>query len=133
MGTTAYLETLFIDPILFYSSKNMFAKQYFVYILCNKYKTTLYNGHTNDISSRLLEHQSKFHGSRAFTSKYNCTYLLFYEIFAERSTAFQRERQIKRFCREKKEALINAQNPEWTFRNQEVYELFPINPDRKNT
>ncbi|MFK7924591.1 MAG: GIY-YIG nuclease family protein [Bacteroidia bacterium] len=109
----------------------MYVRQYFVYILCNYYKTILYLGCTNDIVSRLAEHHVAYENSKAFTHRYNCTKLLYFEVYLERDIAYKRENQIKRYRREKKEALIATQNPDWNFRNEEVKNQYCANPDRR--
>jgi len=86
---------------------------FYVYILTNKYKTVLYVGLTNDLSRRLYEHQSgKAHG---FTERYNCCFLVYYEVFKYINEAIHREKEIKKWKREKKNNLINSFNPEWQF------------------
>jgi len=45
--------------------------------------------------------------------KYNCTKLVYYEIFNDPYNAIAREKQIKAGSRKKKIDLINAMNPEW--------------------
>ncbi len=48
-----------------------------------------------------------------FTKKYNCTKLVYYEIFNDPYNAIAREKQIKAGSRKKKIDLINAMNPKW--------------------
>jgi len=91
---------------------------YFVYIITNQNKTVLYTGVTNDLQRRIYEHQ---HGHfPGFTKKYNCHYLLYFEYFENITEAIDREKQIKKYRREKKELLINSLNPEWRFLNEEI-------------
>lgn len=95
---------------------------YFVYILTNKNKTVLYTGVTNDIERRLFEHQAKEHaGKFAFTWKYNCFYLVYYEHFEYIEQAIDREKEIKGWHRDKKELLVSSFNPEWKFLNDEKF------------
>jgi putative endonuclease len=61
----------------------------FIYIMSNKNMTTFYIGVTNDLERRVAEHKSG-EGSK-FTSKYNLTYLVYYEIISDISTAIRRE------------------------------------------
>jgi putative endonuclease len=86
-------------------------KQYFVYIMANKYNTVLYTGVTNNLKRRAYEHKSGL-GSR-FTSKYNVTKLVYYEVFDDPYSAIAREKQIKGGSRQKKLDLINRMNSEW--------------------
>ena len=95
---------------------------YFVYITTNKNKTVLYTGITNDLRRRLWEHEQNSipFKSKTFAGKYNAYFLLYYERFSYVTNAIAREKEIKGWRREKKEALINTMNPEWRFLNDEV-------------
>ncbi|MEJ2616306.1 MAG: GIY-YIG nuclease family protein [Ignavibacteriaceae bacterium] len=84
--------------------------QYYVYILSNKSKT-LYTGITNNLQRRVFEHKSK--KIKGFTSRYNITVLVYYEITNDVKSAIAREKQIKGWVRKKKIALIESMNPEW--------------------
>ncbi|MEX1193040.1 MAG: GIY-YIG nuclease family protein [Brumimicrobium sp.] len=82
-----------------------------VYITTNRNHTVLYVGSSSDLSSRIHKHKTKFY--KGFTSKYNVDKLVYFESFPRITEAHKRERQVKKYRREKKEALINAINPEW--------------------
>ena len=72
---------------------------------------TLYTGVTGDLMRRTAEHRSgEWPG---FAAKYGCKRLVFYEDWAGATEAIAREKQIKRWRREKKEALIATLNPGW--------------------
>jgi putative endonuclease len=86
-------------------------KDLFVYILTNERRTTLYIGVTNNLEGRLWQHQHK-QGSR-FTRQYNLTVLIYYETYPDPLSAIAREKQLKGWKREKKEALIATLNPDW--------------------
>ncbi len=86
---------------------------YFVYILTNKSKSTIYIGVTNDLVRRLDEH-SAGKGS-VFTNKYKLKYLMYFEKFDVVEEAITREKQLKKWNRAKKEDLINEQNLDWNF------------------
>jgi putative endonuclease len=90
----------------------------FVYILTNKNHTVLYTGATNDLHSRLFEHQQKLRPG--FTSRYNVNKLVYFECFYEVEQAFKREAQIKSWSRKKKEELIRKSNPEWKDLSPEI-------------
>ena len=79
--------------------------------LCNKTRSVLYVGMTNDLSRRLSEHKSG--AIEGFTKKYNVHYLVYAEAFNDVKTAILREKQIKHWSRAKKELLINSVNPDW--------------------
>ena len=84
---------------------------YWVYILTNKPKGTLYIGVTGGIDDRLERHV-KGEGSK-FTAKYNLKLLVYYEEFQYISDAIAREKQLKNWHRQWKINLIEAQNPTW--------------------
>lgn len=84
-------------------------KEYFVYMLSNKYHNVLYIGVTNNIRRRVYEHQRKL--VFGFTSKYNCTILVWYEKFTDVNVAIAREKQLKTWQRSWKDNLIEKHNP----------------------
>jgi putative endonuclease len=91
---------------------------YYVYITTNPTKTVLYTGVTNDLDRRMSEHLDDCNGERStFAGKYFCYNLIYYEYYAQIEWAIAREKQIKRWGRSKKEALIARFNPDWRFLN----------------
>ena len=84
---------------------------YCVYIMTNSHNTTLYTGVTNNLSRRVLEHKEGS-GSK-FTSRYNLTKLVYYEVTCDIKAAIIREKQIKAGARQKKVDLINSINSDW--------------------
>ncbi len=85
-------------------------KRYYTYILSNKNDTTLYIGVTNDLARRVAEHRS---GTiPGFTQKYNCHKLVYFEEYSDIDQAIAREKQLKKWSRQKKEALIDTKNKE---------------------
>lgn len=94
---------------------------YFVYIMTNKNKNVLYIGVTNNLEKRVYEHKTaKFKG---FSEKYNCHYLVYYEYFTKIEYAIDREKEIKKWRREKKDNLISSFNPEWKFLNNDIQDI----------
>jgi len=89
----------------------MGTRQFYVYIMTNKGNTVLYTGVTNNLRRRVYEHKKKL--IEGFTRKYNIVKLVYYEAFADCTSAIQREKQIKACPRKKKEELINNINKEW--------------------
>ena len=79
--------------------------------MTNHTNTTLYTGVTNNLIRRVYEHKNKL--VKGFTSKYQLTKLVYYEVFEDIVLAIQREKQIKAGSRKKKEELINSINAEW--------------------
>jgi putative endonuclease len=86
-------------------------KEYFIYIMTNKYNTVLYNGVTNNLMRRVWEHKEGF-GS-TFTNRYRVEKLVYYESYENINLAIEREKQIKGGSRQKKINLINGFNPNW--------------------
>jgi putative endonuclease len=86
-------------------------KDLFVYIITNERRTTLYIGVTNVLQRRLWQHQNR-EGSH-FARQYNLTVLIYYEVYPDPTSAIAREKQLKGWKREKKEALIATLNPNW--------------------
>ncbi len=77
--------------------------------MSNKNLTTFYIGVTNDLERRVKEHKDG-DGSE-FTSKYNLTCLVYYEIISDIKTAIKREKQLKNWHRDWKLDLIKELNP----------------------
>src|SRR5215470_15307235 len=95
-------------------------QNYFVYVLTNADRhTVLYIGVTNNLERRASE-DSLGPGS-AFARQYNAHKLLYFEGYPDPTSAIAREKQLKRWRREKKEALIAKRNPEWRDRFDEMY------------
>jgi putative endonuclease len=84
---------------------------FFVYILASRYRGTMYVGVTNDLSRRVGVHKS---GAVAgFTKRYKVTLLVYCEPHESILEAQARERVLKRWRRDWKMELIEAQNPKW--------------------
>ena len=94
-------------------------KTYYVYIMSSK-TCTLYTGITNNIKKRVYEH--KKHLIPGFTDKYSVERLVYVETFGDALSEIAREKQIKRWRREKKVAIIDATNPRWTDLAADWYE-----------
>ena len=87
-------------------------KQYFVYMVANNGRTTLYAGVTNSLMRRVSQHRQG--GIPGFSKRYNTNRLICYEQYNDVRDAIAREKQLKGWSRKKKEALINSKNPKWT-------------------
>src|SRR5215216_28872 len=76
---------------------------WFVYILrCAD--DSLYVGETNNVTRRLARHNNGV--AAAHTAKYRPVRLVYTERYEDRDACIKRERQLKRWTRTKKEALI---------------------------
>lgn len=97
-----------------------------VYILASGRHGTIYIGVTSDLMARLYQHRTKaLHG---FTSRYNVSRLVHFEMFGDMERAITREKQLKAWRRDWKVALIEEQNPFWDDRALELG--FPKLPSR---
>ncbi|WP_282043585.1 GIY-YIG nuclease family protein [Winogradskyella flava] len=88
-------------------------KHWYVYIMANKPNGVIYIGVTNSIEERLKEHKSKLY-PKAFTARYNCNKLVYFEEFENGEVASIREVQCKRWKRDWKIKLIEEMNPSWS-------------------
>ena len=84
---------------------------YYVYILANKTNSVVYIGVTNDLQRRVYEHRN--HLVDGFSDSYNVTKLVYFEQTTDVYAALEREKQLKKWRREKKNRLIDTQNPDW--------------------
>ncbi|MGQ9643272.1 MAG: GIY-YIG nuclease family protein [Ignavibacterium sp.] len=84
---------------------------YYIYIMSNWNNKVIYVGITNDLIRRVYEHRNKL--LKGFTSKYNLTQLVYYELIYDVNAAIRREKEIKGWRREKKNNLIESINPDW--------------------
>jgi putative endonuclease len=87
-------------------------KQYFIYMMTNRWLNVLYTGITNSLQRRVWQHKNK--AVPGFTKKYNCDRLVYFEQYDEVTHAIAREKQIKNWPRAKKNALVETLNPQWT-------------------
>ena len=78
---------------------------YFVYILRTS-SNTLYIGQTNNLKKRIQEHKNKTSKSAKYIRYFSSFDLVYKEKYPMRIEAMQREIQLKRWSRRKKEALI---------------------------
>ena len=84
--------------------------EYYVYILSSRFKT-IYIGVTNDLERRLARHRQR--DPRSFTGRYRIDRVVYVEAFGDIRDAIRREKQLKGWRRDRKVALIEAENPEW--------------------
>ncbi len=84
---------------------------YYVYLLASQPNGTLYVGVTRDLVRRVHEHRSKL--VEGFTSRYGVDRLVWFESTESVEAAIVREKQLKRWNRVWKIALIEQANPAW--------------------
>ncbi len=86
-------------------------KQPTVYILASQRNGTLYIGVTSDLIKRVWEHKSDL--AEGFTKKYQVHLLVYFEQHQDMLAAITREKQLKKWNRDWKLALIEKSNPAW--------------------
>ncbi|MCK9914476.1 GIY-YIG nuclease family protein [Microbacteriaceae bacterium K1510] len=84
---------------------------YWVYLLTNNPRSTLYVGVTNDLVRRVYEHREGL--VKGFTQRYGLKMLVHFELYDTPHAAIQREKNIKHWPRLWKLQLIEASNPQW--------------------
>ena len=99
--------------------------QYSFYITTNSNRSVLYCGVTNNLEQRLIQHFLGKGTPDTFTGRHYCYWLVYYEHFIYIQDAIAREKEIKKWRREKKEALIDTLNPERKFLNFELFDTWP--------
>ena len=82
-----------------------------VYLLSNRHYGAIYIGVTSNLLQRLVQHREGL--IPGFTTRYKVHRLVHFEMFGEMEPAILREKQLKRWHRQWKINLINAENPEW--------------------
>ena len=84
---------------------------YYVYIVTNKHRSTLYIGVTNDLGRRVAEH--KRGEVPGFTRRYQLNRLVWFEHFRDINNAIADEKKLKGWLRTKKNTIIEKNNPRW--------------------
>jgi len=86
-------------------------KDYYFYMMTNWTNERIYAGVTNNLERRVNEHRSGL--IEGFTKKYKIKKLVYFEHYSDIETAILREKEVKAWRREKKDRLVEIQNPEW--------------------
>jgi putative endonuclease len=100
---------------------------FYVYLLTNQNNKVMYVGMTNHLERRVYEHQTK--QVTGFTEKYNVSKLVYFEETPDVHAAIAREKEIKKWRREKKNRLVVAANPEWKDLSEGWFEISPCGRD----
>jgi putative endonuclease len=85
-------------------------RTFWVYMMANQAKG-LYTGITSNLLRRVFQHRHR--QVPGFTTRYNMIHLVYCEGTTDVRSALAREKQIKRWSRKKKVALVTQANPEW--------------------
>lgn len=88
-------------------------KHWYIYIITNKPNGVIYIGVTDNIDERIKEHKPKLY-PKAFTARYNCDKLVYFEEFDDGEEASIREKRFKKWKRDWKIKLIEEMNPSWS-------------------
>jgi putative endonuclease len=84
---------------------------YYVYLITNWNNKVMYVGVTNNLERRIYEHKNKM--VKGFTEKYNVSKLVYFEETQDIIAAIAREKEIKKWRRQKKNQLVMNNNPTW--------------------
>ncbi|EKD32936.1 MAG: hypothetical protein ACD_76C00111G0002 [uncultured bacterium] len=87
--------------------------------MTNNFDTVLYVGMTSNLTQRVNQHKEKHF--KGFTQRYNISKLVYYEVFDDINMAIEREKQIKKYSRAKKEKLIDEMNPAWNDLHENLF------------
>lgn len=98
---------------------NREAHDYFYVYMLKCSDGSYYIGHTDNLAMRLAEHKSSKY--KGYTAKRLPVELVYHEAFESREDAFVAERKIKKWTRNKKEALV-AEN--WSKISQLAKKIF---------
>ena len=110
-------KTLFFEPIITSSMKDY---NFYIYIISNSSRTSLYTGFTNNLKRRLLEHLNPKINIKSFCKKYSCNEVIYFEHYQYVNNAIAREKQVKRWNKKKKLTLIRMKNPNLLSYNLEI-------------
>lgn len=80
-----------------------------VYILASQRNGTLYIGVTSHLVQRIWQHKNDL--APGFTEKFSVHGLVYFELLDDMASAITREKQLKKWHRAWKLALIEKQNP----------------------
>ena len=96
--------------------------------MSNFKRTTFYIGFTNYAPRRVIEHKLGVGG--VYTNKYKCKFLVYFETYKYVNDAIAREKEIKKWRREKKINLIKEKNFNMLDLTQQLFEDCDL--DKKN-
>lgn len=89
----------------------MRTRTFYVYFMTTRLNSALYVGVTSNLEGRVRQHKQQI--IPGFTKRYHVTKLVYYEEYSYPNEAIVREKQIKGWTRNKKNALIISLNPKW--------------------
>jgi putative endonuclease len=102
-------------------------KAFYVYMMTNRSCVVLYTGITNSLMRRVWQHQNG--EIEGFTKTSKVSRLVYYERFNDPRDAIAREKEIKGWRREKKNALVERMNPKWADLSSALFEHTRVIPN----
>jgi putative endonuclease len=93
-----------------------------VYIMASRRNGTLYLGMTSDLPRRVYQHREGL--IEGFSKEHGCKLLVWFEQHEEVGRAIDREKELKKWRRAWKVALIEKANPQW----RDLYDDFSNPP-----
>jgi putative endonuclease len=85
---------------------------------------------TNNLEQRIIEHFLERGKEGTHAGKYYCYNLVFFEQYKYVNAAIAREKEIKKWRREKKKTLIDSFNHEWKILNKEIFGHWPLSEEQ---
>jgi putative endonuclease len=89
-------------------------------MMTNRSRVVLYIGVTNSLARRVYQHQKG--EIEGFTKRYKLDRLVYYEAYERPRDAISREKELKGWRREKKNALVETKNPTWADLSSQLYQ-----------
>ena len=86
-------------------------KQFAIYIITNRPRGVLYVGMSSSLAERIRQHREGL--IPGFTQQYNLKRLVYFEYLETAALTIKREKQLKRWRREWKIALVEKTKPTW--------------------
>ena len=106
-------------------------KAFYVYMMTNRSRVVLYTGITNSLVRRVWQHQNGEIGG--FTKTYKINRLVYYERFNDPRDAIAREKEIKGWRRDKKNALVERMNPKWADLSPMLFQHTRVIPNERGS
>jgi len=100
-----------INPLDTIFDMNRKSHSYYIYITAS-ISRVLYIGMTGNLYLRILKHKRGI-DKDSFTSRYHVNRLVYFEEYKYVNDAIDREKQLKKWRRQKKIGLIESINPKW--------------------
>ncbi|WP_417798305.1 GIY-YIG nuclease family protein [Terasakiella pusilla] len=87
-------------------------KRFYVYILCDRSRGSMYVGVTSDLIRRVYEHRAKT--VDGYTKRKGIDRLVYFDVIDQAPDAILYEKKLKKWKRDWKFNLIERSNPHWS-------------------